>query len=85
MSAGNFFGSVWNTVILGGMWTILGFAMDKIFKAFNTTLAVLPTYQDAVNGLGIMQVIWSSIMIVIFFVIWLNYLLNQNSMASGGV
>lgn len=85
MSAGNLLGSIFATVILGGVWVVLGVAMDKIFKVFNYTLTVLPSLQDAVNGMGIMQWIWSMIMILIFIVIWLNYMMNESSQASGGV
>jgi hypothetical protein len=85
MSAGNLIGALWNTAFFGGLWVILGAALDKIFKAFNTSMAVLPTLQDAVNGMGIMQSVWAYILVIIFFVIWLNYLLNENSLASGGV
>lgn len=71
--------------MLGGIWVVLDAAMDKIFRVFNYSITVLPSLQDAVNGMGIMQWIWSMIMIVIFFVIWLNYMLNESSQASGGV
>ena len=85
MSAGNFIGSCWNTVLLNGLWLILGYAMEKIFKAFNSTMKLLPTLQDAVNGMSQMQTIWSLLFIIIFVVIWANYLMNENSQASGGV
>ena len=85
ISAGNFLGSIFSTVILGGIWVILGAAIDKIFKIFNYTIKVLPSLQDAVNGMGIMQYVWTAIMIVIFIVIWFNYMMNESSQASGGV
>lgn len=85
ISAGNLLGSLFNTVLFGGLWAVLGAAIDKIFTAFNTSLKVLPSLQDAVNGMGIMQWIWTMILIVMFIVIWMNYLFNENSMASGGV
>jgi hypothetical protein len=85
MSAGNLLGSIFSTVLLGGIWVILGAAIDKIFKIFNYTIKVLPSLQDAVNGMGIMQYIWSMIMVLIFFVIWINYMMNESSQASGGV
>ena len=85
MGAGNLAGSIANTIILGAIWTILGAAFDKIFKIFNSSMNVLPTLQDAVNGMGIMQWVWTMIMIVIFVVIWANYLFNESSQASGGV
>lgn len=85
MSAGNLIGSVWNTLFLDGLWLVLGYAMEKVFRAFNTSIRLLPTLQDAVNGMTQMQWIWSILFILIFFVIWANYLLNENSQASGGV
>jgi hypothetical protein len=85
MSAGNLFGSIWNTALFGGLWAVLGAAIDKISIAFNTTIKVLPSLQDAVNGMNIMQWVWSMILIIMFIVIWMNYLFNENSMASGGV
>lgn len=85
MGAGNFIGSVWNTLLLDGLWLVLGYAMEKIFRAFNSTMRLLPTLQDAVNGMSQMQFIWSIICIGIFLVIWANYLMNENSQASGGV
>ena len=85
MSAGNLFGSLFNTVLFGGLWVVLGAVIDKLFKAFNTSIKVLPSLQDAVNGMGIMQTVWSMILIVVFVVIWWNYMMNENSQASGGV
>jgi len=85
MSAGNLLGSIWNTVFFGALWVILGAAIQKIFVAFNTSLKVLPSLQDAVNGMGIMQTIWTFILIIMFIVIWFNYMMNEQSQASGGV
>lgn len=85
MSAGNLLGSMFNTVLFGGVWTVMGGVVDKLFKAFNSSAAVLPTLQDAMNGMNIMQTVWSVILVLMFIVIWMNYLLNENSQASGGV
>jgi hypothetical protein len=85
MSAGNFIGSVFNTVFFGGLALVLGYAVEKVFRAFNHSITVLPTFQDAVNGFTVLQTIWSAIWIIMFIVIWVNYLLNENSQASGGV
>lgn len=85
MGAGNLIGSVFNTVLFGGLWIVLSAAVDKIFVAFNRSLLVLPSLQDAADGMGIMKIAWWAIMVVIFFVIWMNYLLNENSQASGNV
>ena len=85
MSAGNLLGSIFNTILFGSIWTVLGAVIDRLVKAFNGSMAVLPTLQDAVNGMNIMQTIWSVILIMMFIVIWMNYLLNENSQSSGGV
>ena len=85
MSAGNLIGSIWNTVFFAGLWIVLGAALDKVFKAFNTSIKVLPSLQDAVNGMGLVQTVWGMILIILFIVIWINYLMNENSQASGGV
>jgi hypothetical protein len=85
MSAGNLLGSIFATVMLSGVWVVLGAAFDKIFKVFNHSITVLPSLQDAINGMSIMQYVWSMIMVLIFIVIWLNYMLNESSQASGGV
>jgi type II secretory pathway component PulF len=85
MSAGNLIGSVFNTLLFGGLYTVFSYIIEKLFRAFNHTIAILPTFQDAVNGFSIMQQFWIAIFILIFIVIWVNYLLNENSQASGGV
>lgn len=85
MSAGNLFGAIWNTVILGALWVVLGAVIDKIFRVFNTSISVLPTLQDAAHGMSLMKTGYTAIMIVVFIVIWANYMLNESSQASGGV
>ena len=85
MGAGNFVGSSFNTVLFGGLAIVMGYAIEKLFKAFNHTITVLPTFQDAVNGFTIMQTCWSIVFVIILIAIWVNYFLNENSQASGGV
>lgn len=85
MSAGNFIGSVFNTLLFGGLAIVMGYAVEKMFRVFNHSISVLPTFQDAANGFTMLQMIWMAIWVIIFIVIWVNYLLNENSMASGGV
>lgn len=85
MSAGNLIGSIFNTIFFGMLWVVLGMIVEKMFRAFNYSMTVLPTLQDAANGLTIMQTAWSVICVIIFLVIWINYTLNENSQASGGV
>jgi len=85
MGAGNLIGSIWNTILAGGLWVVLGKAMDVLCKAFNYSLTISPSIQDFVTGFTYQQTIWSVILVLVFVVIWLNYLLNENSLASGGV
>ena len=85
MSAGNLLGSIFNTILLSGIWVVLGAVFDKIFKIFNYSITVLPSLQDAANGMSIQQTIWSILMVLILIVIWLNYMFNESSQASGGV
>jgi hypothetical protein len=85
MSAGNFIGALWNSILLPGIYIVLSAALDKIFKAFNTSIQVLPSMQDAVNGMDIVKTVWLVLLVLIFVVIWINYLMNENSQASGGV
>ena len=85
MSAGNFIGALWNSILLPGIYLVLSAALDKVFKAFNTSIQVIPSLQDAVNGMDIVKAVWVVLLILMFLVIWINYLLNENSQASGGV
>jgi hypothetical protein len=85
MGAGNLIGSVFTTIFFGGLWIVLGAAVDKIVKAFNTSIKVLPSMQDAVNGMSVMEWIWTILLVIVFMAIWINYLMNENSQASGGV
>ena len=85
MSAGNFIGSVFNTIFFPGLYIVLSAALDKIFKAFNSSIQVLPSMQDAVNGMDIVKFVWTILLALMIIVIWMNYLFNENSQASGGV
>ncbi len=85
MSAGNLFGAAWNTIFFGVLWVVFGKVMEYLFKAFNYSMSILPTMQDAANGMTIMQTIWVIIPVIVFLTIWINYLFNEVSQASGGV
>ena len=85
MSAGGIFGLFFNLFVGAGLWTILGAAVERIGIVFNNSIAVLPTMQDAVNGFNLMQTVWSVIMVIIFLGLVVNYLVNENSIASGEV
>ena len=85
MGAGNILGAVFNTVMASVIWLVLGKGMDVMVKAFNYSMTISPSMQDFANGFQIQQTVWTFILVLVFFVIWLNYLLNENSQASGGV
>lgn len=85
MSAGNFLGSMFNTVFFAALWIIFGYVLQKLFTAFNYSMNLLPSMADAANGLTIMQFGFIVVPVIIFLVIWMNYLFNEISMAGGGV
>lgn len=85
MSAGNLIGAIFNSIFLPAVWIVLSAAMDKLFSAFNTSIRLLPSLQDAVNGMDIVKVAWVGVLILIWLVIWINYAMNENSQSSGGV
>lgn len=85
MGAGNILGAIFNTVLASVIWLTLGKGMDVMGKAFNFSMRITPSLQDFANGFSIQQTVWTYILVLVFFVIWLNYLLNENSQASGGV
>ena len=84
MGAGNLIGLVFNILVFGAIWTILGGLVDRIIKAFNVSIKVLPSLQDAANGLSIMQTVWASLLILMFIALIINYIMNENSQVSGG-
>ena len=85
MSAGNFLGTMFVSVAVGAMWVVLGLAIDKIGAIFNRSIAVLPTFQDAVNGFTLTQTIWMIIPIIIWVILWINYAVNEANEATGYV
>ena len=85
MSAGNLLGSAFVGLASSAMWIVLGAVIDKLGIVFNRTIAVLPTFQDAVNGFKITQMIWTVILIIIWIAIWFNYAQNEANEAGGYV
>lgn len=82
MSWGSLFGSGWNTLVLGALWTLLGKFVEVLAKAFNRTITIIPTFQDAVNGFNMMQTAWIAIMVIIFLGIWINYIANSHAVSN---
>lgn len=79
MSWGSLFGALFNTVAAAMCWVGCGKFVEVVTRAFNSTIAVVPSFQDAVTGFTIQQYIWSAIMVIILLGIWLNYYVNSNS------
>jgi len=85
MSAGNFMGTIFVCVMATAMWMVLSLAIEKVALVFNRSISLIPTFQDAVNGFSITQIIWGILLIVIWFVLWFNYAQNEASEAGGYV
>lgn len=79
MSLGSLFGAIFNTAAAALCWIACGKFVEVITKAFNTTINIIPTFQDAVTGFTIQQYAWTAIMVIILVGIWLNYFINSNS------
>jgi len=85
MSAGGLFGLVFNFFAFAAFWTIIGHLFDRVGVIFNTTIRIMPTFQDAVNGFSITQTVYGLLPIIVFIALLVNYLMNENSMSSGEV
>ena len=79
MSWGSLFGALFNTVAMGALWVACGKFVEVITKAFNTSITIVPSFQDAVTGFTIQQYAWSAIMVIIMLGVWLNYFINSNN------
>jgi hypothetical protein len=85
MSAGGLFGLVFNFFAFAAFWTIIGVVFDKVGAIFNTTIRLMPTFQDAINGFSITQTIYGVLPLIVFIALLVNYLMNENAMATGEV
>ena len=83
MSAAGLFGLVFNLTGAALLWTVLGYAVEKILTMFNSQLTVFPTFQDVVNGLNVMQIIWGAVMVIIFLALIFNYIMNETNPIPG--
>lgn len=79
MSWGYLFGAFFNTVAFGMCWIACGKFVEVIARAFNKSITIVPSFQDAVTGFTIQQYIWSGITVIVILAIWLNYYVNSNS------
>jgi hypothetical protein len=85
MSAGGIFGLVMNILIFSGIWTVVGVVVDKFGVVFNSTMRVMPTMQDAVNGFAITQIVYGILPVIMFITLLINYFVNENAQSSGEV
>jgi hypothetical protein len=85
MSAGGIVGVVMNTLLFIALWSIVGIVVDKLGAAFNQTITLMPTMQDAVNGFHITQIIYGVLPAIVFIVLLINYFVNENAQSSGEV
>ena len=83
MSAGNLMGTIFVCVVFSAMWVVLGAAVDKIGLIFNHMIQLLPSFQDAANGMTLMQTVWIVIPILVWIVLWINYAVNEANGAGG--
>lgn len=85
MSAGNFLGTLFVSVMFSAIWLVIGAMIEKIGMVFNHLIPLLPTMQDAVNGFAITQTIFIIIPAIVWIAIWFNYVQNEASEAGGYV
>jgi len=85
MSAGNFLGTIFVSVMFSAMWLVIGAMIEKIGIVFNHLIPLLPTMQDAVNGFHLTQTIYMVIPAIVWIAIWINYAQNEASEAGGYV
>ena len=76
---GSLFGAIFNTLALGALWVLCGRFVEVVTKAFNSTITIVPTFQDAVTGFTIQQYAWTAIMVIIMLGVWLNYFVNSSN------
>ena len=83
MSAAGIVGLFFNLFAAAAIWTVLGIGVEKIMNIFNANITIFPTFQDVANGLNIMQIVWSAMMVVIFIGLLFNYMMNESQGVPG--
>lgn len=78
-------GTVFVGITFSAMWIVVGAMIEKIGIIFNHLIKILPTFQDAVNGFQLTQVIFTVIPIVVWLALWFNYAQNEASESGGYV
>ena len=82
MSAGALFGTFFNFFAFATVWALLGYCIEIISKAFNLTITLIPTFQDAVNGFHTTQVIYGILPVIAAILLAINYVVVESSNAS---
>ena len=85
MSAGNLMGHIFVGAMFSIMWWIIGAQIQICQTVFNKLVSILPTFQDAANGLVLINAIYSVLPIIFWILLWFNYSQNEASEASGYV
>lgn len=83
MSAGALFGTAMNMILFAGFWTVIGVVFDRVAVVFNSTIRLMPTMQDAVNGFALTQIIYGILPIIVIAALAINYVLVENNNQSG--
>ena len=82
MSAGGIIGMFFNFFVFAAVWTVIGYAVEKLGHVFNMTIAMIPTLQDAVNGFSVVQMIYGVIPVVFALILIVDYYMNEHSHSS---
>ena len=85
MSAGSLIGTIANIIFFGIFWTVLGIAIDKIGYAFNISIRMMPTFQDAVNGFTMTQQVYLILPAIVAITLLVDHFITENSKTTGEV
>ena len=79
MSSGALFGTIMNFFLFAAIWVVIGQVFDKVGQVFNTSMRIMPTMQDAVNGFSLAQTIYGILPIIVLIALVANYIITENS------
>ena len=85
MSAGNLMGHVFVGAMFSAMWWIIGAQIQIVQIVFNKLTQILPTFQDAANGIALLNAIYALLPILFWILLWVNFASNEASEAGGYV
>ena len=81
MSAGSTFGTLWNILVVGAVWCVLGVVVVKV-NAYANTLGLA---QDAMNTIYFLEVGFAAAIGLYLVALALNHWINSKSQRSGDV